>query len=215
MMKKLFLLLAAAAGLSLAAAELTYKNPFFEVRFDTRGGVIKHLVHKGTAWGGSRADFSSFDDLRVGRIVKPNCQEHEDFSKINYAVREWQVRGPASAVITFAARGLVFTALQLEKSYFFDGKAPNELTVAYTLRNTGDTPLDAFLSLRTFFHREGKKDTFLLPKAVPGKPRGPMDFSTAAPGPCTGSSAAAFLRRSSSAMRVPWRPARSASSPSS
>ena len=52
-MKQKLLLLAALLGVSLSGAEITYKNKFFEVTFDTKGAVIKKLVHKGENWNGS------------------------------------------------------------------------------------------------------------------------------------------------------------------
>ena len=49
-MKKISLLLASALALTVSGVELSYKNEFFSVRFDTRGAVIKELIHKKQNW---------------------------------------------------------------------------------------------------------------------------------------------------------------------
>ena len=45
-MKKIFFPAALLLSSFLTGAELVYKNAFFQVRFDTKGAVIKELIHK-------------------------------------------------------------------------------------------------------------------------------------------------------------------------
>ena len=163
-MKKLLLLLGFAAGTLLSAAELEYKNAFFEVKFDTKGGVIKNLVHKKELWNGSTGKYASFEDVRVGCGKGPKLQEHEIFSKLDFAVKEWPIKGTNTVTVTFSACGTAFTDLRLEKSYIFNHYRPDELVVEYTLQNIGKTPQNAFLSIRSFFHRTDKNNVYFLPR---------------------------------------------------
>ena len=175
-MKKILFLLAFAAGALLSAAELDFKNASFQVRFDTRGGVIKDLVHNKVAWGGSFNGESSFSDVRVGFCANPRSQVYEDFSKIDFDIREWSSEGPGSARITFAADGISMTGLRLEKSYIFDSVRPDEFTVAYTLCNTGSIPRAFFLSTKSIFRRADDK-TFFLPKGREEKHQGQLKIA--------------------------------------
>ena len=78
---KKILSLAALLALTLGAAELSYKNDFFKVRFDTKGGVIKELIHKNQNWNGSSKSGNSFGEMRVGCTAGIKRQEHENFEK--------------------------------------------------------------------------------------------------------------------------------------
>ena len=80
-MKKTLFMAVLALTAAVTAAEISYKNDFFDVRFDTRGAVIKNLIHKGQNWNGSCAAGSSFGDMRVGCATGPKSQEHENFEK--------------------------------------------------------------------------------------------------------------------------------------
>ena len=80
-MKKISLLLASALALTVSGVELSYKNEFFSVRFDTRGAVIKELIHKKQNWNGSSKSGDSFGEMRIGTAKGPKVQEHENFEK--------------------------------------------------------------------------------------------------------------------------------------
>ena len=61
-MKKIFFPAALLLSCFLTGAELVYKNAFFQVRFDTKGAVIKELIHKKENWNGSAAPGNSFGE---------------------------------------------------------------------------------------------------------------------------------------------------------
>jgi len=165
-MKQKLLLLAALLGVSLSGAEITYKNKFFEVTFDTKGAVIKKLVHKGENWNGSCASGSSFGDLRIGCATGPKSQEHENFEKYDFAIKKWDVRGSNTLDVTFTACGTVFKDIRLEKTYKFNHYRPDELVIEYELKNNGSKAQNLFLSTRTFFHRSGKNNIYYQPRAT-------------------------------------------------
>ena len=77
-MKKTLLLFAAFLGVCLSGAEIIYKNKFFEVTFDTKGAVIKKLIHKGENWNGSSNSGNSFGEMRIGCATGAKSQEHEN-----------------------------------------------------------------------------------------------------------------------------------------
>lgn len=150
----------------VTAAEVSYKNDFFDVRFDTRGAVIKNLIHKGENWNGSCASGSSFGDMRVGCATGAKSQEHENFEKNDFAIKEWKVMGRNTVHITFSACGTVFQNIRLEKTYKFNHYRPNELVVEYEFKNTGSKPQNLFAGIRTFFRRSGKNNVYYQPRTT-------------------------------------------------
>ena len=165
-MKKTVIFLGAFLCAALSGAEINYKNSFFDVTFDTRGAVIKKLIHKGENWNGSCKSGSSFGDVRIGCAKGAKSQEHENFEKYDFAIKEWNVAGNNTLNVTFTACGTVFKDIRLEKSYKFNHHKPDELIVEYVLRNNGTKPQSLFLSLRTFFRRTGKNNVFYQPRAA-------------------------------------------------
>lgn len=164
-MKKIFFPAALLLSCFLTGAELVYKNAFFQVRFDTKGAVIKELIHKKENWNGSAAPGNSFGEMRIGRATGPKRQEHENFEKYDFALKEWKVKGSNTVDITFTACGTVFKNIRLYKTYKFNHYRSDELIVEYVLENTGSKPQSIFLSTRTFFRRSGKNNTYYQPRA--------------------------------------------------
>ena len=164
-MKKITLLLTAFLGVCASGAEITYKNNYFEVCFDTKGAVIKKLIHKGEDWNGGSAHGNSFGEMRIGCATGAKSQEHENFEKYDFAIKEWNVRGNSTLDATFTACGTVFKDIRLEKTYKFNYARPDELVVEYVLKNNGTKPLNIFMSTRTFFRRSGKNNIYYQPRA--------------------------------------------------
>ena len=163
-MKKISFLLVFALALSVSGVELSYKNDFFNVRFDTRGAVIKELIHKKQNWNGSSNAGNSFGEMRIGAAVSPKEQGHENFEKYDFTLKEWKELGRNTVHITFTACGTVFKNIRLYKTYKFNHYRPDELELEYELENTGKTPQSLFLSTRTFFRRSGQNNTYYQPR---------------------------------------------------
>ena len=141
---KRLLSLAALFALTVGAAELSYKNDFFTVRFDTKGGVIKELIHKNQNWNGSSQAGNSFGEMRVGCATGPKSQEHENFEKYDFTLKEWKELGRNTVNITFTACGTVFNNIRLYKTYKFNHYRPDELVVEYEFENTGSKAQNIF-----------------------------------------------------------------------
>jgi hypothetical protein len=163
-MKKILFMSVLALTAAVTAAEVSYKNDFFDVRFDTRGAVIKNLIHKGQNWNGSCAAGSSFGDMRVGCATGPKSQEHENFEKYDFAIKEWKILGRNTVHVTFTACGTVFQNIRLEKTYKFNHYRPDELVVDYEFKNTGSKAQNLFVGIRTFFRRTGKNNVYYQPR---------------------------------------------------
>ena len=113
-MKKI-LFLSALLSFCLSGAELTYQNDFFKVRFDTKGAVIKELIHKKQNWNGSSKSGNSFGEMRIGCTAGVKRQEHENFEKYDFTLKDWKMIGRNTVNITFSACGNVFKNIQMRE----------------------------------------------------------------------------------------------------
>ena len=147
----------------VSGAELSYKNDFFKVRFDTKGAVIKELIHRNQNWNGSSKAGNSFGEMRIGCATGEKSQEHENFEKYDFTLKEWKELGRNTVHITFTACGNVFKNIRLNKTYKFNHYRPDEMIVEYELVNSGTKPQSIFLSTRTFFRRSGQNNTYFQP----------------------------------------------------
>ncbi|MBR7139461.1 MAG: beta-galactosidase [Lentisphaeria bacterium] len=162
---KRFLFIPALLAFMVSGAELSYKNDFFSVRFDTKGAVIKELIHRNQNWNGSSKAGNSFGEMRIGCATGEKSQEHENFEKYDFTLKEWKELGRNTVHITFTACGNVFKNIRLNKTYKFNHYRPDEMIVEYELVNSGTKPQSIFLSTRTFFRRSGQNNTYFQPRA--------------------------------------------------